>query len=298
MRLRNAFTVDVEDYYHVSAFEKHIARTNWDDYESRVVANTHRLLQLLDRHHTHATFFVLGWVAERFPHLVREIQASGHEIGSHGSWHSLIYRLTPEQFREDLVRSRDLLQDLTGQPVVAFRAPSFSVTRQSLWALEILAEEGFRFDASIFPIYHDRYGIPDAPEAIHPVETAAGTVWEFPGSVLRLGPVNLPVAGGGYFRLYPLAWTQWCLTQINAKHARPFVFYVHPWEVDPEQPRLRAGSRLDRMRHYVNLKTTERKLDVLLEQFSFGPVSTVIEEAIARHRNALGSDAVSKLLAN
>lgn len=298
MRLRNAFTVDVEDYYHVSAFEKQIAQADWGEYESRVVANTHRLLQLLDRRHTQATFFVLGWVAERFPQLVREIQACGHEIGSHSYGHSLLYRLTPEQFREDLVRSRDLLQNLTGQPVVAFRAPSFSVTQQSLWALEILAEEGFRFDSSIFPIYHDRYGIPDAPEAIHPIETAAGTVWEFPGSVLRLGPVNLPVSGGGYFRLYPLAWTVWCLSQINAKGGRPFVFYVHPWEIDPDQPRLQAGSRLGRMRHYVNLKTTERKLEALLDRFCFGPVSTVIEETIARQAGVSGASDTSGPQAN
>jgi len=278
MSLCNALTVDVEDYYHVSAFERQIARTDWESYDSRVVANTHRLLRLLDRHQTHATFFVLGWVAEHFPQLVQEIHACGHEIGSHGYWHELIYRLTPEQFRDDLVRARDVLQDLTGQPVVAYRAPSFSITKQSLWALDILAEEGFRFDSSIFPIHHDRYGIPDAKAMIHPVATAAGTVWEFPGSVVRLGPWNLPVSGGGYFRLYPLTWPLRCLRHINARHKRPFVFYVHPWELDPGQPRLGVGSRLARARHYVNLKTTEQKLEVLLGQFAFERLSTVIEE--------------------
>lgn len=281
MNRRNALTVDVEDYYHVSAFERQIARTDWGGYESRVVANTHRILSLFDQHHTYATFFVLGWVAERFPELVREIQACGHEIGSHGYWHSLLYRLTPEQFREDLVRGRDVLEDLTGQSVVAYRAASFSITKQSLWALEILAEEGFRFDSSIFPIYHDRYGIPDAKETIHSIATAAGTIWEFPVSVVRLGPLNLPVSGGGYFRLYPLAWTLRCLRRVNVKHDRPFVFYVHPWELDPEQPRLGVGSRLARARHYVNLTTTEKKLDLLLSQFEFGRLSTVIEEVAA-----------------
>ncbi len=278
MKVINAFTVDVEDYYHVSAFEEHIDRAHWDRYESRVVANTHRILKMLGRHEVRATFFVLGWVAERFPRLVRDIQAGGHEIGAHGHWHHLIYRMSPDEFRTDLVRCRDVLQQITGKPVVAYRAPSFSITKKSLWALAILAEEGFRFDSSVFPIYHDRYGIPGAEVSIHRIDTPAGPLWEFPVSVLRIGRMNLPVSGGGYFRLYPLHLTLQFLSKINRKHNRPFVFYVHPWELDPDQPRLQICSRLSRTRHYLNLASTEKKLDVLLRKFRFGPLGDVIEE--------------------
>lgn len=273
----NAFTVDVEDYYHVSAFEQQIDRAHWDRYESRVVANTLRILKLLGRHDVRATFFVLGWVAERFPDLVRRIQAGGHEIGSHGYWHRLIYRMSPDEFRADLIRAREVLQQISGEPVVAYRAPSFSITKKSLWALEILASEGFRFDSSVFPIYHHRYGIPGAEVSIHQIDTPAGPLWEFPVSVVRLGRINLPVSGGGYFRLYPLPLTLRFLANINRRQGRPFVFYVHPWELDPDQPRLQVSSRLARTRHYINLASTEKKLALLLRKFRFGPLSEVIE---------------------
>lgn len=279
MSVRNAFTVDVEDYYHVSAFEKHVDRAQWEAYESRVEANTRRLLGLLDKHGVGATFFVLGWVAERFPNLVREIHAGGHEIASHGYWHRLVYDLKPEEFRRDLIRARDILEDLTGQAVVAYRAPSFSIMRRSLWALEILASEGFRFDSSIFPVRHDRYGIPDANPAIHRIDTPAGPLWEFPISVLRIAGFNVPVGGGGYFRLYPLRWTLRWLSKINRKHGRPFVFYVHPWELDPDQPRLGVRSPISRFRHYVNLASTEKRLEVVLRTFRFGKLSDVVQEA-------------------
>lgn len=278
--MRNAFTVDVEDYYHVSAFEKHVERHRWDDYESRVVENTHRLLDILKRHGVKATFFVLGWVAEREPGLVRDIHQAGHEIGCHGYWHRLVYQSTPEEFREDLVRARDAISRVTATPVVAYRAPSFSITAKSLWALEILAEEGFRYDSSIFPVYHDRYGIPDAPRGIHCHETPAGAVWEFPISVTRVGGVNLPVSGGGYFRLYPVWGTRRLLARVNRRHGRPFVFYIHPWELDAGQPRLGVGSPLARARHYVNLARTEHKLNVLLESFEFGPMCQVVDRTV------------------
>jgi polysaccharide deacetylase family protein (PEP-CTERM system associated) len=289
MSLRNAFTVDVEDYYHVSAFESCVDRSQWDGYESRVAANTERLLDLLGSRGVYGTFFVLGWVAERFPQLVRRIHAYGHEIGSHGYWHRLIYQLTPEQFREDLLRGRKAVEDAIDAPVVAYRAPSFSITRKSLWALDVLAEEGFRFDSSIFPIHHDRYGIPGAPPAIHRIDRPAGAIWEFPVSVARLGPLNVPVSGGGYFRLYPLSWTMRLLSSINEKQGRPFVFYVHPWELDPAQPRLPVRSRLSRWRHYVNLASTETKLDLLLKRFSFGRLSEVIGTAAAAQTVAVGA---------
>jgi polysaccharide deacetylase family protein (PEP-CTERM system associated) len=270
---QNALTVDVEDYYHVSAFESHVPRDTWDRYESRVVRNTHRVLGVLAAHGVRATFFVLGWVADRFPQLIDDIDAAGHEIGSHGYWHRLIYTLTPEEFRADVVRARNVLEDRIGKPVVAYRAPSFSITRRSLWAFEVLASEGFQLDSSVFPIRHDRYGIPGARRDVHRVETAGGHLWEFPVSAVRLGWMNLPVSGGGYFRLYPLGFTKRCLSRINLRENRPFVFYIHPWEFDADQPRLKAGSRLSRLRHYVNIARTEPKFNALLSSFRFGTLS-------------------------
>jgi polysaccharide deacetylase family protein (PEP-CTERM system associated) len=276
MKITNAFTVDVEDYYQVSAFERHVHRDHWDRWESRVEANTHRILHLLERHGVKATFFVLGWVADRHPRLVREIRACGHEVGSHGYWHRLVYELSPAEFREDLRRSRRALEDAIGARVTAHRAASFSITSRSLWALEILVEEGFTVDSSIFPIHHDRYGIPRAEPRLHRLPTPAGDLWEFPPSVTRMARMNLPVSGGGYFRLFPLFWTHYCLGQINRRERQPFVFYVHPWEIDPQQPRVPARSRLSRFRHYVGLSKNEGKLDRLLARFHFGRLSDVV----------------------
>jgi polysaccharide deacetylase family protein (PEP-CTERM system associated) len=270
MPLLNAFTVDVEDYYQVSAFERSIDRADWEKYDSRVEDNTRRLLDLLDLHGTKATFFVLGWIARRRPRLVREIHRRGHEVGSHGYWHRLIYEQSPEEFRGDLRLARDVLQDAVGGPILAYRAPSFSITKRSMWAYPILAEEGFAMDSSVFPIRHDRYGMPDARPEMHRIDTPSGTVWEFPMSIVRFLGMNLPVGGGGYFRLYPLRWTLRWLSKINSVHRRSFVCYVHPWELDPGQPRLRAGSRLSRARHYLNLNATEKKLGALLKAFRFG----------------------------
>lgn len=279
-QILNALSVDVEDYFQVSGFERDVSRTDWDSFPSRVVANTQRLLDLLARHGARGTFFVLGWTAERYPQLVREIRRAGHELGSHSYWHRLIYELSPHEFREDLRRSRQVIEDAIGERVALHRAPSFSITKRSLWALEILAEEGFRVDSSVFPVYHDRYGIPGANPNIHSIETPAGALWEFPPSVVRMGPLHIPVSGGGYFRLYPLSLTARLLASVNSREMRPFVFYVHPWEVDPEQPRLRAGSRLSRLRHYLNLTATEGKLEGLLSRFALGPLSEVIDQAI------------------
>jgi polysaccharide deacetylase family protein (PEP-CTERM system associated) len=277
MAIINAFTVDVEDYYQVSAFEQHVSRDQWGQYESRVVANTRRMLCLLDTHDVKATFFVLGWVGERYPQLVREICQAGHEIASHGYWHRLIYNQKPEEFREDIRLSRQVLEDIIGEPVFIYRAPSFSITEQSRWALDILVEEGFTIDSSIFPIHHDRYGIPGANPFPHQINTSAGTLWEFPPSVVRFAGQNMPVSGGGYFRLFPLSWTVWCLEKIGRSTGQPFIFYVHPWETDPEQPRIFKNASLkSRFRHYINLKNTEHKLDNLLPNFRFGTLSEVI----------------------
>jgi polysaccharide deacetylase family protein (PEP-CTERM system associated) len=226
-----------------------------------------------------ATFFILGWVADRHPRLVREIQRGGHEIGSHSFWHRLIYEQTPEQFRADLRQSRDALESATGQRVTAYRAPSFSITTRSLWALDILAEEGFKVDSSVFPIYHDRYGIPQAEPRLHRLAAGGGSLWEFPPSVARFAGFNVPV-GGGYFRLYPLWWTLLCLRRIR-RSGQPSMLYIHPWEIDPEQPRLAVGTRLSRFRHYVNLASNERKLDSLLKRLRFGRLCDVIGRAHA-----------------
>ena len=283
--LCNAFTVDVEDYFQVSAFERNVDRQRWPEFESRVEANTMRIADLLDAANIRTTFFVLGWVGDRYPKLVRELHARGHEIGSHSYWHRLIYSQKPDEFRDDVKRSRDVLQDAIGTAVTSYRAPSFSITEKSLWALEVLAEEGFRIDSSIFPVYHDRYGIANAPREIHVKETSAGPLTEFPPSVARLGNVNLPVSGGGYFRLYPFALTRFCLSRINRRAQHPFMFYIHPWEVDPAQPRLPVASRMAKIRHYINLATTERKLIALLHQFSFGRIDEVVAKQLESGRS-------------
>lgn len=276
MTIRNALTIDVEDYFQVSGFERDISRDNWDQYPSRVVQNTRRILSLLERRDIKATFFVLGWVADRFPELIREIDNAGHEIGSHSYWHRLVYDLSPEEFREDLRRSRDVLQAITGKPVTSYRAPSFSITSESLWALDILAEEEFKVDASVFPIRHHRCGIPDAPTHPYVHESDTARLWEFPASVARIGKANIPISGGGYFRLLPYSVTSRLLRRIN-QLTQPFVFYIHPWEFDPEQPRLKVSTRAMRFCHYVNLSSTEEKLKRLLSDFSFDRLDKVLD---------------------
>jgi polysaccharide deacetylase family protein (PEP-CTERM system associated) len=271
----NALTIDVEDYYHVSGFERIVSRAQWDSFESRIEESTRRLLEILDRAGVRATFFILGWVAERHPQLVRAIDESGHEIGCHSYWHRLIYEQTPDEFRDDLRRGRSVLEDIVGRPVRAYRAPSFSVTNDSVWALDILAEEGFVFDSSIYPTHHDRYGLAGTPLEPHRIERATGTIWEFPPPVWRVCGYPLAVGGGGYFRLYPYALTRHGLNSINAA-GRPFAFYLHPWEIDPEQPRLKPGWGRA-FRHYVNLHRTEPRLVRLLQDFAFGTLSEALE---------------------
>ena len=277
----NALTVDVEDYFHVSAFEGVVSREGWDRYQSRVVANTSRLLETFAESGVHATFFVIGWVAEQHPDLVRRIAAAGHEVASHSYAHRLVYQMTPAEFREDLRRAKGVLEDAAGAPIVGFRAPSYSITERSLWAFDVLIGEGYRFDSSIFPIHHDRYGIPSAPRHPHTVTRVAGSILEIPASTVRLGRVNLPFAGGGYFRLMPYLWTRWAFRQVNQREARPVVFYVHPWEVDPGQPRLSAPW-LSRFRHYHNLEETLPRLRRLLTDFRFDSIGTAVLQPAGR----------------
>lgn len=279
MVIQNALTVDVEDYFHVSAFAKSIDQNDWDKHPLRVENNTRLLLDLFDDYEVKATFFVLGWVAERTRGLVREIADRGHEVACHGFSHQLVYNQSREVFREETLRSKHILEDIVQAPISGYRAASYSITNRSLWALDILAEAGFEYDSSIFPVRHDRYGIPDAPEFPYRLETPKGhSLVEFPLSTARLFKYRLPVAGGGYFRLYPYVITRAGLSQINRRQ-QPFIFYLHPWEIDPDQPRISA-SWFSRFRHYNNLDKCELRLRHLLSDFKFGTTRSVL--------NALG----------
>lgn len=273
----NAMTIDVEDYFHVSVFDGVVPRHRWNDLESHVCANTERLLGILEEAGVCATFFVLGWVAQRFPHLVRRIASLGHEVASHGYAHRLVYDQTPEAFREDVRRAKAVIEDAALCAVDGFRAPSYSVTPRSLWALDILIEEGHRYDASIFPIRHDRYGIPVSARHRYLVERDCGSILEIPASTIQWGMLNLPIAGGGYFRILPYWWARWGIGRVNRVEGQPAIFYLHPWEIDPEQPRLKAGW-LGRFRHYHNLDKTDGRLRRLLSDFRFGPLRSVIAD--------------------
>jgi polysaccharide deacetylase family protein (PEP-CTERM system associated) len=276
----NVMTVDVEDYFQVSAFERAVSRDEWPRFETRVCANTERLLAIFAEHRVLATFFVLGWVAERFPGLVRSIAGEGHEVASHGYSHRLVYEMTPGQFRDDIRRAKAVIENACGLPVLGYRAPSYSITRRSLWAFDVLLEEDYEYDASVFPIHHDRYGIPDAPRHPYVIARESGTLWELPGSTIRWAGQNLPIGGGGYFRFFPYAWTRRGFALINVREGKPVIFYLHPWEIDPEQPRLRA-SLVSRLRHYRNLTKTEPRLRHLLADFKFASASSLLSAASA-----------------
>lgn len=271
----NALTIDVEDYYQVSAFESQIRFEEWPSFESRVVGNTWRLLELLHFHKVKATFFVLGWIAERYPQVVLAIHQEGHEIASHGYRHRLLYNMTREEFWDDTKRAKGILEDLCGASVVGYRAASYSIVRETLWCLDVLQELGFQYDSSIFPIYHDRYGIPNTARFPYYHPLAGGPFLEFPLSTVRLFGRNVPVAGGGYFRLFPYQFIRWGIRQINEREKAPAIIYLHPWEIDPKQPRI-DGSRLSRFRHYINLEKTESRLKHLLRDFRFGSVREVL----------------------
>lgn len=273
----NAFTVDVEDYFQVAALASAVDRDSWGQRESRVERNTGVLLDLLAEQQVRGTFFVLGWIAERHPGLIKRIAAEGHEIACHGFSHQLIYTQTPAEFRDETARSKRILEDLVGAAVLGYRAASFSITRQSLWALDVLIDLGFQYDSSVFPIRHDRYGIPGAdPRPALLAAPSGRTLVEFPMSAARFAGVAVPVSGGGYFRLLPYAVTRAGLRQINDRFGRPFTFYLHPWEIDPGQPRVRVGW-LSRFRHYTNLDRCESRLRRLLREFRFGAMREVLQ---------------------
>ncbi len=277
MLIKNALTVDVEDYFQVSAFANSIDQKEWDNHPLRVENNTHRLLDLFDEYQLKATFFILGWVAERKKELVLEIARRGHEVACHGYSHQLVYNQTPDVFQEETIRAKNILEDIIQQQVRGYRAASYSITEKSQWALDILAEAGFVYDSSIFPVRHDRYGMPDTPEHPYRLKTPAGnSIIEFPLSTAKIINYRLPVAGGGYFRLYPYWLSRMGLRQIN-RQQKPFIFYLHPWEIDPDQPKI-AASWFSRFRHYNNLDKCESRLRNLTADFQFGTTWEVLSD--------------------
>jgi polysaccharide deacetylase family protein (PEP-CTERM system associated) len=264
---KDVVSVDVEDYFHAEALSKAAPRSEWDQFPSRVEANTHRLLELFAEQDVHATFFAVGWVAERFPSLIREIAAEGHELACHSYWHRLVYRLKPEEFREDTYRAKSVIEQIAAQAIQGYRAPTYSILDASLWALEILAELGFTYDSSIYPIHHDRYGMPSAPRAPFRIRTASGPLTEYPLTTFRMAGHSFPVGGGGYLRILPCWYTAMGIKRAH-RDGLPIITYIHPWEIDPEQPRLPV-KLLTKLRHYVNLSRTYDRLARMLQTRAF-----------------------------
>jgi polysaccharide deacetylase family protein (PEP-CTERM system associated) len=270
--ITNALTIDVEDYFQVSAFAPYIARDDWDRRECRVEGNVARILDMLAARETKATFFVLGWIAERYPALVRSIAAQGHEIASHGYGHQRASDLSQAQFEADIRRAKAILEDIADVEVRGYRAPSFSIGTGNLWAFDSLARAGYRYSSSVYPIRHDHYGMPDSPRFAHPV---SDRLIEIPVTTLRLFSRNFPSSGGGYFRLLPYALSRWMLRQVNSGEAQPAIFYFHPWEIDAGQPRIAGIDARTRFRHYVNIDRMAARLQQLLCDFRWGRMDEI-----------------------
>jgi polysaccharide deacetylase family protein (PEP-CTERM system associated) len=288
--IKHAMTVDVEDYFHVAAFSDVIEVDKWSDYACRVENNTKRLLELFDHKGIKATFFVLGWVAERYPELIKEISTRGHELASHGYSHQLVYSQTPEVFKEETRKSKQILEDISGQEILGYRAASYSITGKSLWALDILAELGFTWDSSIFPIRHDNYGMPNSPEQPYQINTRHGALKEFPLTTAKVLGLSVPAAGGGYFRQYPYFLSKYLFNRASLNQTKPQIFYLHPWEIDAEQPRVEGASWFSRFRHYTNLKRCMPRLEQLIDDFEFSTISESLENvdvSISRTVNQL-----------
>lgn len=268
----NALTIDVEDYFQVSAFAPFIARSDWPQRECRVERNVERILAMLATQGTQATFFTLGWIAERYPQLVRQIVAQGHELASHGYGHERASDLNEADFFADIDRAKKMLEDIGGVAVQGYRAPSFSIGSNNLWAFDTLARAGYRYSSSIYPIRHDHYGMPDAPRFAH--ATRSG-VLEIPVTTLRMGGRNFPSSGGGYFRLLPYAVSRWMLRQVNQRDGQPAIFYFHPWEIDAGQPRVAGIDAKTRFRHYVNIDRMPARLEQLLRDFAWGRMDRI-----------------------
>jgi len=276
-RITNAFTCDVEDYFQVSALAPHFPREQWDSVPCRVERNVERVLELLDGHGARGTFFTLGWIAERFPQLVRRIADAGHEVASHGYGHQRASELSPGSFSADIRLAKAILEDITGKAVTGYRAPSFSIGKANLWAHDCIADAGYRYSSSVYPVKHDHYGIPDAPR--FPWRLPNGLV-EVPITTLSMLGRNWPAGGGGFFRLLPYALSRWQIARVNAADQRPAIFYFHPWEIDPDQPRVTDATAKTRFRHYINLKRTEARLDRLLSDFAWGRADDVFRDVV------------------
>jgi polysaccharide deacetylase family protein (PEP-CTERM system associated) len=275
--IRNALTIDVEDYFQVWALAPYIPRDAWDSMPCRVERNMDVILSLLDEHNTRATFFTLGWIAERYPQLVHRIVENGHELASHGYAHVRASEQSREEFYTDVTRAKRVLEDIASVEVKGYRAPSFSIGRDNLWALECLREAGYRYSSSVYPIRHDHYGMPDAPRFAF---YSQGTrLLELPVTTIRIFSWNLPAGGGGYFRLMPYHLSRWCLKRVNAVDHQPCVFYFHPWEIDPNQPRQKGVSFKTRFRHYVNLASMERRIRALCSDFQWDRIDRVFPAA-------------------
>ncbi|MBF0163132.1 MAG: DUF3473 domain-containing protein [Magnetococcales bacterium] len=276
-------TVDVEESFQVAAFEGCVARGDWDDFPPRVEANTRRILEICDRHGVRATFFVLGWVARRHPGLIRAIVAGGHELASHGMEHVRAFRQDPEVFLADVRESREILEQISGVSVVGYRASTYSIGKQNLWAFEKLAEAGYRYSSSVYPIRHDLYGWPEASRApFWPSGVVGRGVVEIPVACLEWAGRRWPCGGGGFFRLYPYVVTRWAWRRLNVGEGRAGVFYFHPWELDPEQPRVVGLGWKSRFRHYLNLARMERRIEALLGDFRWGRMDRVFAEVIGQ----------------
>lgn len=274
MNITNAMTIDVEDYFQVSAFEGSIDRRDWDNLPCRIERNMDVILSMLDEADVKATFFTLGWIADRYPGVVRNIISNGHELASHGYGHQRASDLDREQFRQDVDRAKKILEDQSGQTVSGYRAPSFSISDRNRWAIDVLEETGHRYSSSIFPVKHDHYGMPGAPR--HPWQpNGKDGLWELPPTTVPMMGRNLPAAGGGWFRLMPYGLSRWLINQVNTKELSPCMFYFHPWEIDPDQPRQRGARLKSRFRHYVNLKHMQGKLRHLLNDFEWDRVDRV-----------------------
>ena len=272
----NGLSVDVEDWFQVGAFENVIARKDWDDLACRVEGNVSRILDLFGEAGVHATFFTLGWVAKRCPQVIRRIADEGHEVASHGFDHARVFTLDPAKFAEDIRVTREILEDASGQAVTGYRAPSFSIDPRSLWAFDVLAAQGYKYSSSVAPIVHDHYGWREAPRfAFRPV--AGSDLVEIPVTTALLGSRRLAAGGGGFFRVLPYAFSRWAIAQVNREDERPAVFYFHPWEVDPEQPRVENASLRSRLRHYTNLEKMAGKLSKLVAEFEWGRMDALAE---------------------
>lgn len=275
--IRNALTIDVEDYFQVSAFDPYIPRNDWDSIPCRVERNIDRILSLLEKKGINATFFTLGWIAKRYPSMVRRIVENGHELASHGCDHDRVTELGSDEFYKDIADSKKILEDISGFPVIGYRAPSFSINKQNYWALNLLEEAGYLYSSSIYPVRHDHYGIPDAPRfAFYPNPT--GKLLEVPITTVNLLGRNIPVGGGGYFRLWPYTVSRWFIQRVNEKDQRSAVFYFHPWEIDPDQPRQKGINLKVRFRHYLNLDLMEKRLTNLLNDFGWGRMDQIFLE--------------------